>query len=196
MQLCKPDTLGRHQLGGAAHAGRVFDEVDVERCACEYRGGEDCDEGCCCEHVSAPVKVLAPVGWERCSGFGCVWLFLLPRFRCWPRWSSNFSSLYHAANFNQITPNRYRPLLQDRWDVTPLPDYGHNGNESRRKRLEHEVVLTNRIEKKRSTTGELMPVAEGSMVFCNVLRAVVQIREVAVRQLLAPPGTRPGSRFA
>ena len=63
-------------------------------------------------------------------------------------------------------------------------------------RLEHEVVLTNRIEKKRSTTGELMPVAEGSMVFCNVLRAVVQIREVAVRQLLAPPGTRPGSRFA
>jgi len=79
-------------------------------------------------------------------------------------------------------------LLQDCRNVTPLPNDRYYGYESRPKRLVHDVVLTNRIQQQCSATGEFLAVTEGSVVLRNVRRALMQIVEVAVRQLFAPAG--------
>jgi len=57
-------------------------------------------------------------------------------------------------------------------------------------------MFTNWIQKQGSGPGEFVVFAQRSVIFRDVLCALVQILEVAVRQLLAPPRTRPGSRLS
>jgi hypothetical protein len=113
-----------------------------------------------------------------------------------PRSSSDPAAFDLAANLGQLPPNRCRPLLEDCRNVTALPNHCNDGDTARREGLVHDVVFANRIEEQCCATGELMAIAERSVILRDVLRALVQIIEVAVRQLLVPPCTRPRARLA
>jgi len=115
------------------------------------------------------------------SGGNLVELPLASRAGCTLSGNSDLAALDLAADLDQLPPNRCCPLLQDCRNVTSLPNYCHDGNGFFGEWLVHDVVLANRIQKQRGSAGELVAGSEGGMVIRYVLRAFVEIFEVAAR---------------
>ena len=114
-------------------------------------------------------------------GGNLVELPLASRAECTLSGNSDLAALDLAADLDQFPPNRCCPLLQDCRNVTSLPNYCHDGNGFFGEWLVHDVVLANRIQKQRGSAGELVAGSEGGMVTRYVLRAFVEIFEVAAR---------------
>ena len=56
-----------------------------------------------------------------------------------------------------------------------MPNRRHDGTETRRERFVDDVMLTNRIQEQRSAPGEVVAVAEGSVVLRDVRCALVRL---------------------
>jgi hypothetical protein len=107
----------------------------------------------------------------------------------------NFTLFYFAAYFEQLAPNGLSPFLQDGGNVASLANDGHDRYEVSPQWFIDDVMLAHREQQQSCAARELMPLSKGCMVLSDVLRARMQILEVAICQGLAPPRARPCSRF-
>jgi hypothetical protein len=109
---------------------------------------------------------------------------------------TDFPTFDGDADLNELTPDRGGPFLKNGRNIAPLADDRDNDDVLFIQRLINEIMLPNGVQQQRGSPGEIMPAAQGRVMFRNVLRAIMQVVEISIREILPPPGPGPSARFA
>jgi hypothetical protein len=134
---------------------------------------------------------------ERLAGFSCGLPSLFERLGTrTPHRKTDFPTFDGGADLDEFAPDRGGPFLKNGRNITPLAEDRDNDDLLFIQRLVNEIMLTDGVQQQRGSAGEIMPAAQGRVMFRDVLRAIMQVVKISIREILSPPRPRPSARFA
>jgi hypothetical protein len=113
-----------------------------------------------------------------------------------PHRKTDFPTFDGGADLNELAPDRGGPFLKNGRNIAPLADDRDNDDVLYVQWLVNEIMLPDGVQQQRGSAGEIMPAAQGRVMFGDALRAIMQVVEISIREILTPPGPRPSARFA